>query len=135
MSTPMKPQVPRRRESDHPKRRMTDSASHRRLLMLVTIGVVVGAITLMIAINEARYARVARIEDILDVRERTEEIAEIEQRTAEDVRQQRIRTENLFRRQCELLAVTHEEISSVDCLPRLLHPEDPVHPADQPSEE
>jgi hypothetical protein len=126
----MEPLVHRRRDSDHPRRRLEDSSAHRRLLTLITVGIVVGAITLLIALSEARYARTARIEDIQDVRTITEQIRVAEEHSAQDMREHRIRAEQLHRRLCELIVSSHDGVSPGDCLPTLTHPPDPAQRGD-----
>ena len=122
---------PRRRDSDHPRRRLEDADSHKRLLRLVITGVVVGVLVVVFTFGELRYRNTARSADLRAVRDLTEQMAEIEEANAADTRAHRIRTEELMGRLCDLIVGAHEGLSASDCLPQLTHPSDPNLPADQ----
>lgn len=124
------PITPRRRESDHPRRRLEDQPAHRRLLRLVVIGVVVGAITVLLALTELRYRTTARAEDVAELRDLTEQLADIEARAGRDVREHRVRTEEYLGRLCAILVASHDGVTPSDCPTPLVHPSDPARPAD-----
>ncbi len=129
MTTPM---APRRRDSDHPKRRLEDAPGHQRLLRLIIVACVIGALTLLLALTELRYRDAARTSDVLELRELTEQVVELERRTAVDTRAHRIRTEEYLARLCQILITSHEGVTPSDCPKPLVHSENPLEPADDP---
>lgn len=126
------PVAPRRRDSDHPRRRLEDAPGHRRLLHLIVAGVVIGALTVLIALGELRYRDSARTADLRMLTDLTEQLADAEDRVAADTRAHRIRTEELLGRICQILISTHEQVTPADCPTPLAHPADPTQPADRP---
>lgn len=127
------PITPRRRDSDHPKRRLEDAPGHRRLLHLIVVGCVIGALTLLLALTELRYRDAARTRDVLELRELTEQVADLEERTAVDTRAHRIRTEEYLARLCQILITSHEGVTPSDCPKPLVHPANPLEPPDEPT--